>query len=534
MAIAYVQSCVMPAHVFRPKSRPKNRRLVTAPRLYATCVALAALVAGSPSTAGIPAFPGAEGAGALAVGGRGGAVCKVTNLDDSGPGSLRNCIDMEGPRIVIFDVGGTIKLKTGLFIRNPYITVAGQTAPGGGIQIKADKQKWEAGDSDMFRIYGDHVIVRYLRFRAGDTGTKIGNARVVGPASNVILDHVSMLWATNQNWTTYTWSSTGPSNITLQNSIIAEMLHGRVNILAGASSTAGAASSTDIDHHNNFIASAKHRNPSAQFATGRFINNIFYHWSSWAARSRGGVQHDWISNVWRTGPTPPGSRGQQELQFFQTHRDNDGVLAIDRTVERAIHGHPHVYVRGNRGFHSGMDPDTDNWPYTAEVGCTDDPMDHSLNGGYCNPTPEEWRRPEPLPATTIPITERHADELESLLLPIVGASRRLDCEGNWLANRDKADQRVITEYLNGEGTLTDRGEGEEVYGGYPALTRGAACEDSSGDGVPDQWAIANGFDPANPALGATVHASGYTYLELYVNGLQVGPAPPERVEISVE
>ena len=501
--------------------------------LAASCLAITLAVAGTPLAAGLPAFPGAEGGGALAVGGRGGAVCKVTNLEDSGPGSLRSCIEMEGPRTVIFEVGGTIKLKSLLRIENPYITIAGQTAPGGGIQLKADKQV----DNDSVNltpmlIDADHVIIRFLRVRKGFTGSR-GNIRVVS-GSNIILDHLSMAWSESQNWTIDAWDSSSiPSNITMQNTILTEMLDGRVMMLLSSKNERNR-SMTNIDHHNNFIAHSSHRNPSAWYASGRWVNNIFYHWTSWAARSMGGVQHDWISNLWKPGPTPPGSRGQQELQFMPAEYSFGGSRKVYFAPDRLVPGDPSIYVAGNRGLQSGMSPHTDNWPYTRVTGARDDPEALHPNGSPMEVPPIGWRRTEPLPDTPIPITVRHVDELEDHLLPIVGASMRLDCGGNWVPNRDAADARAIQEYLDGEGYLAEQGEGEEVYGGHPSLAAGTACVDSSGDGVPDEWAIAAGFDPEDSTLGTKVHESGYTYLELYLNDMKVTPARPSAVRMWVE
>ncbi len=482
------------------------------------CLTLAALMIGTHAMAILPAFPGAEGGGALAVGGRGGAVCKVTNLNDSGPGSLRDCVQREGPRTVIFEVGGTIKLRSMLTIENPYITIAGQTAPGGGIQIKAEKDEdgKAAGWRPSIVVLTHDVIIRYLRLRRGYVDSKEDNISVGSGGKDVIFDHLSIFWGENQNVAVRNFPG---GNITFQNNIIAEPVDGRVAALINAD-TGIRENVTDVDFINNLWTTSSHRVPRYRVARGRFINNIIYNWNSWASRAEGGVHVDWIGNLWKPGPETLGSRVSPELMF-----------TMDRGIADRL---PELYVEGNRGVLSGMSPNTDNWTYTREFG----PGENDEAKG---PTPLEWRRLEPLPpqlfdGTAIPrVTVRHVDELEDFLLPIVGASRRLDCEGNWVPNRDAADERVITEYLNNRGMSTSRGRGEEIYGGHPEIASGAPCQDSSGDGIPDKWAIANGLDPQDGEVGNMVHESGLTYLELYLNGLSLGPAPPDRVErITVE
>ena len=477
------------------------------------------LVIGGTATANsrLPAFPGAEGAGALALGGRGGQVCRVKNLNDSGPGSFRDCVDRAGPRTVIFDVGGTIKLKSRLTISNPYITIAGQTAPGGGIQIKADKE--DTGWNPDFFIRTHDVVIRHLRFRRGYLGgdDKNDNISITDGARDVVLDHLSVFWGSNQNLGVRGWTSNPddvPRNITVQNSIFTEMLDGRVAMLIDHNTHLIHA--TDIDFHNNLIANSSHRNPRLRTGRGRFINNIVYNWTSWATRAEGGVHWDFISNLWKPGPAPKGSRANPEL-MFSMREGTSGIQERD----------PELYVEGNRGILSGMSPDTNNWPYTREYGA-------GQNDPPKGPTPLAWRRYQPLPQVGIPITVKHVDDLEDYLLPIIGASKRLDCKGNWVPNRDAADRRAITEYLNNQGALTKSGQGEEIYGGHPVLASGVPCEDTSGDGIADEWAMANGLDAGDPSLGNTVHESGYTYLELYLNGMQVKASPPSRMSIIVE
>ena len=137
--------------------------------------------------ASIPAFPGAEGFGAFARGGRGGRVYHVTTLDDRGPGSLREAVDANGPRIIVFDVAGTIRLKKALVVENPFITIAGQTAPGDGICLR---------DSTL-TVAADHVVIRFLRSRLGDEGTG-GDAISVDAGHHIIIDHCSASWSLDE------------------------------------------------------------------------------------------------------------------------------------------------------------------------------------------------------------------------------------------------------------------------------------------------------------------------------------------------
>lgn len=141
----------------------------------------------------VPAFPGAEGWGMYATGGRGGAVYTVTNLDDSGPGSLREALEAEGPRTVVFAVSGTIELESPLVVRNPHLTIAGQTAPGDGITLR----------NHPLLIRADHVVVRFIRVRPGDEAGEAMDAVEIREADHVILDHVTLSWGSDEifnNW----------------------------------------------------------------------------------------------------------------------------------------------------------------------------------------------------------------------------------------------------------------------------------------------------------------------------------------------
>ncbi len=173
----------------------------------------------------IPAFPGAEGGGKYAFGGRGGRVIVVTSLEDNGPGSLREACEQGGPRIIVFNVAGIIRLKTPLMIRAPYITIAGQSAPGDGVCV--------AGESVWIDTHD--VIIRHMRFRRGETFVGRRDDAIGGnPVGNIMIDHVSASWGLDENMSMYRHmynDSTGKQeekrgtvNITIQNSIFSEAL----------------------------------------------------------------------------------------------------------------------------------------------------------------------------------------------------------------------------------------------------------------------------------------------------------------------
>ncbi|HLO14114.1 MAG TPA: hypothetical protein VK206_04735, partial [Anaerolineales bacterium] len=151
--------------------------------------------ASSPTS--VVAFPGAEGFGAQSVGGRGGKVIEVTNLNDSGPGSLRACAAAQGPRICVFRTGGTITTQSEIVVTNPFLTIAGQTAPGGGITLRAS----QSYTGETLVISTHDVIIRYVRFRAGASALANSVRRSLtlnNGGYNIILDHDSLSWATDQ------------------------------------------------------------------------------------------------------------------------------------------------------------------------------------------------------------------------------------------------------------------------------------------------------------------------------------------------
>jgi hypothetical protein len=178
----------------------------------------------------IPAFPGAEGGGKFSFGGRGGKVLVVTNLNDSGPGSFRWACEQGGARIIVFNVSGIIQLKSPVSIRAPYITIAGQSAPGDGVCI--------AGESILIDTHD--VIIRFMRFRRGATEvTRRDDGLGGNGVGNIIIDHVSASWGLDENMSMYrhVYDREGKAdklptvNVTIQNSIFSEALIPTITLL---------------------------------------------------------------------------------------------------------------------------------------------------------------------------------------------------------------------------------------------------------------------------------------------------------------
>ena len=150
------------------------------------------------SARAMPAFPEAQGYGAQAIGGRGGEVKFVTNLDDSGSGSLREAVEAAGPRIVVFRVAGVITLQRSLDVENPYLTIAGQTAPQPGITLRMDSSAFISDEpkatETVLNVKTHDVVVRYLKIRRGDGKRSGDNINILAPAHDVIIDRVSLSW----------------------------------------------------------------------------------------------------------------------------------------------------------------------------------------------------------------------------------------------------------------------------------------------------------------------------------------------------
>jgi len=432
----------------------------------------------------LPAFPGAEGYGSLTRGGRGGRVIAVTNLNDSGPGSLRAAVEAEGPRIVVFRVSGTIKLSNRLSIRNPYITIAGQTAPGDGICLR----------DQMLSIGANDVVIRYIRVRLGDESHTQSDAAGGRGRENIILDHVSASWSVDETLSIYHCE-----NVTVQWCLISESLYqsGHVKGHHGFGGIWGGNHST---YHHNLIAHHSSRNP--RFASGcgytDYRNNVLYNWGYNSAyggedQQRGNDMFNFsvinmVANYYRPGPA--------------TLRGN-----VRHRIVNPSGGKWYVagnYVEGNAAVTA------DNWAGGVQARSSD---------------PNTLRLTKPWEAMAI--RQETAEEAYKSVLKHAGAT---------LPRRDSVDTRIIEEARSGRAThegaaykeqhknLTSAGkcgiiDSQADVGGWPELKSLPAPADSDDDGMPDEWEKKYGLDPSDPSDSVKdADSDGYTNVEECING----------------
>lgn len=426
-------------------------------------------------TASIPAFPGAEGFGARTVGGRYGRVIEVTNLTDAGPGSLREALEAPGPRIVVFRIGGTIETLSPITVDDPYLTVAGQTAPGGGIALRASS----AYKQGSLIVRTHDVVIRGLRFRTG-ASTELSDGRrglfITGGAYNVVVDHCSIAWATDENVALLD----GAHDITIQWSIISEGLSHSTSVTKehskGFSVSGKSYGSTehtrDVSIHHDLFAHNRDRNPmNASWGLVDLVNNVIYDYGMRAIVARDvqtNVPMNVVGNYVKAGPDS--SPDAYEVFVGETGTSPVGAQ---------------LFVRGNIGPHRSADSD----PQDAVVA----PDDRAYIVANAFPAP---------PISTTSATIAYAD-----VLRLAGATA---------PQRDAVDERLTTEVSEGTGHIID--DPQEV-GGWPGLAEGSPPPDSDHDGMPDDWELARSLQPFVDDSAGDRDGDGYTNVEEYINSL---------------
>lgn len=477
----------------------------------------------------IAAFPGAQGGGASSVGGRGGAVIEVTNLNDSGGGSLRACIQASGPRTCVFRVAGRITNFSRLQISNPFITIAGQTAPGNIVLSSAGSAQCPSGDCTTLFVSTHDVVVRYITYdgsAATPTGPDTGTVcceMASGKVYNVIWDHVTARWWGNKPFVTTANSGSTIQNITGQWLLLYEPNKTHPVVIALDATSGSALSSINQDFHHNMAVNYQHRWPLTNIRSMRWVNNLSYNnlqnTSDFSSLAWGGLMGDYIGNKYVDGP--------QSVIKVHTYLFNSNQGGADASNNCTGSnpcdnpGPPSIYLLNNIG-HVGNQTGGPTEGATHTVNSSDqiDQTYQGWEGGEqpkdsvtVAPVPSAWFRSTPLPAEAYPIVADPAENLDAILLPTVGNSRRLGCDGSWISSRDSQDARIIAQYqASGEGT-TFKGQFEA-----PPITSATPCVESLHDGIPDQWKQAQKLSTSDSNLYKKLAPTGYTWLETYLNG----------------
>ena len=460
---------------------------------------------------GVPrAFPGAEGGGAFVTGGRGGQVIHVTNLNDSGGGSLRAALNTKGPRTIVFDVAGIIELKSTLKIESGYgdVTIAGQTAPGKGICLK----------NYTFRINASNVIIRFIHCRMGDECKTEDDAMNLYTSGNdiqdVIIDHCSLSWSTDECGSFY-----GMTNFSLQWCILSEGLRNSIHG-KGKHGYGGIWGGSNATYHHNILAHHDSRNPrfdhdyvSTLKGPVDFVNNVIYNWgdnSSYGGESANETntykQYNIVGNYYKPGPATASSKHR----FIDPWTKDCSNCTKATGCSTIVPGH--FYMTGN--VMAGNDEadagkTSDNWTGTT--------ADSDVIGKIKSASPFYWL------GKAAVMTIHTAEDAFRKVLDHAGAS----------LDRDDVDVRIARETRN--GTYTHKGsngstngfiDSQSDAGGWPSYSATSQqlerVADSDKDGIPDYYEELFGLDKdrASDADAKSLDTKGrYTNLEMYLHYL---------------
>ena len=460
----------------------------------------------------VRAFPGAEGGGMFTTGGRGGQVIHVTNLNDSGSGSLRAAIEQSGKRIIVFDVAGVIALEKTLEIKHGDITIAGQTAPGDGICIK----------NYATVIKADNVIIRFIRFRMGDEKQTEDDAIWGRRQERIIIDHCSMSWSTDECASFY-----GNEFFTMQWCILTESLtnsvHGK-----GSHGYGGIWGGKNATFHHNLLANHSNRTPRfdhpmvyedpanpARRGNVDYRNNVNYNWGSGNGCYGGdGGYFNMVGNYYKSGPAS--ASRPYYIEANGVYKSTSGG-----TTTYYAYGFPHLYMSGN--YHSvGIDAKYPDGIYWKEINGNKGTDGKTVTSDGCRLSAEL----EIVGSTGAKATVRtdSAQDAFTRVLAQAGASLR----------RDSVDERAVKDARNGTATFTDGGNGskngiidtQSAVGGWPTYTASdadkAKVTDTDRDGMPDWFEDQFGLDKgsAGDAAGMDLDVNKrYTNLEMFLHYL---------------
>lgn len=434
-------------------------------------------------------FPGAEGFGRYTTGGRSGKVLFVTKLiDDGSEGTLRYALDQKGARYIVFKTAGTIYLESPLKIKEGNVTIAGQTAPGDGITI---------ANYETF-VAAENVIIRFLRFRMGDQKKFEGDALGARFIKNLIVDHCSMSWSTDETVSIYV-----NENTTLQWCVISESLRNSTH-QKGAHGYGGIAGGKFASFHHNIYAHHDSRNPRlGEYAGSKFAltdltdfrNNVIYNWGHNNVYGGEGMNVNIVNNYYKPGPASMNKKR---------------IVAIDKNEKPETEVYNiwgKYYINGNVS-EGNPDVTADNW----NLGVFNQ-MKPSYSLTDADKNSIKINQPHDIQNN---VKTHSAKEAYEKTLQIAGAS----------LVRDAVDMHVLKDVKNGTFTYNgSRGsqngiiDSQNDVGGFPVLKPGKALLDSDNDGMPDEWETKHNLDPKKANANGRDLDKNYDNIEVYMNDL---------------
>lgn len=432
-------------------------------------------------------FPGAEGFGRFTTGGRGGKVLFVTKLSDDGSeGTLRHALEQKGARYIVFRTAGTIYLESPLRIKEGNVTIAGQTAPGDGITV---------ANYETF-VAADNVIIRFMRFRMGDQKRFEGDALGARFIKNLIVDHCSMSWSTDETVSIYV-----NENTTLQWCVITESLRNSAH-QKGAHGYGGIAGGKFASFHHNMYANHDSRNPRlGEYAGSKFAltdltdfrNNVIYNWGHNNIYGGEGMNVNIVNNYFKPGPATLTKKR---------------IVAIDKNEKPQTEVYNiwgKYYINGNVS-EGNPEVTSDNW----EQGVFNQ-MKSSYNLTEAEKNSIKINQPHDIQNNVK--TDSPKDAYEKIL-QIGGAS----------FVRDAVDLRVLKDVKNGtftyEGSLGSKNgivDSQKDVGGFPTLRQGKNPTDSDNDGMPDEWEIKYNLNPNKYDANGRDLDKNYDNIEVYTH-----------------
>lgn len=535
----------------------------------AAAMALGAVPTADALADNLPAFPGAEGFGRYTTGGRGGAVYHVTKLDDDGSeGSFRWACNKSGVRTIVFDVSGTIYLKSALQLKKGNVTIAGQTAPGDGICI-ADYP---------FTIDSDNVIIRFMRFRLGNRHVDKHEGDGLGgmDRKNIIVDHCSISWSIDECLSVY-----GSKNITLQWNIVSQSLkksgHSKGN--HGYGGNWGGSGAT---YHHNLLAHHDSRVPRLGPRPGTqkdermdMRNNVMYNWGGNGCYGGEGMTVNIAYNYYKPGPTT-----LKRTKAMQYRLAAPGIRTVDYCLNKAAIAAYYKTATGTAVTKNDVSGSSDGTNNYVEISGTKYKIDMKTNkidvggkqvtvswndwkpmlhvwgkfyaeGNY-NPKSADMNKDnfkygianqidksgndKTYPGDnaiklTVPmpfegVTTHTAQDAYEKVLAYAGASLHRDWVDEQMVNDTRKGIATSTGSGNTGGIINSQNDNKPAgaaadWSPWPDLVTDTSISvaDTDGDGIPDYWEDANGLDKNNAADGNLTDAEGYTNLERYMNSL---------------